>query len=88
MTKIEIEMLNALAAYSGPVTRCPPGKARGAEMPKGNDRAMQWLHAHRDDVPLRDEKAERRRWRMARAERARIAKRNALVRKRNRLSGS
>ncbi len=26
MTKIKIEMLNALAAYSGQVTRCPPGK--------------------------------------------------------------
>ena len=88
MTKIEIEMMNALAAYSGPVTRCPPGKARGAEMPKEKDRARQWLNGHRGDVPLRDEKAERRRRRMARAERARIAKRNALVRKRNRLSGS
>ena len=83
MTKIETEMLKAVAAYSGPVTRCPPGKARGADMPKSKDRAQQWLNGHRDDVPLRDEKAERRRQRMERAERARIAKRNASVRKRN-----
>jgi hypothetical protein len=83
MTKIATEMLKALAAYSGPVTRCRPGKARGADLPKRKDRGQQWLHAHRDDVPSRDKKAERRRQRMARAERARIAKRNASVRKRN-----
>ena len=83
MTKIETEMLEALAAYSGPVTKCPPGKARGAQMPKREYRARQWLNGHRDDVPWRDEKAERRRKRMARAEQARIAKRNASVRKRN-----
>jgi hypothetical protein len=81
MTRIETEMLKALATYNGPVTRYRPGKARGAEMPKNEDRAQQWLNGHRDDVPLRDEKAERRRRRMARAERDRIAKRNAAVRK-------
>jgi hypothetical protein len=83
MTKIETEMLKALKAYSGPVTKCPPGKARGADLPRKEDDAQQWLNRHRSDVPLRDEKAERRRKRMARAERARIAKRNASVRKRN-----
>ena len=86
MTKIEIEMLKAVAAYSGPVTRCPPGKARGADPQEREYGARQWLNGHRDDVPLRDEKAERRRQRMARAERARIAKRNASVRKWNGLS--
>ena len=80
MTKIEIEMLKAVAAYSGPVRRCRPGKARGAEIPREEDRAQQWLNGHRDDVPSRDEKAERRRRRMARAERYRIAKRIAAVR--------
>jgi hypothetical protein len=84
MTKIEIEMMRALAAYSGPVKRCRPGKARGADLPKKDDRAQQWLNGHRDDVPLRDEKAERRRRRMARAERDRIARRNASVRKSSR----
>jgi len=86
MTKIDSEMLKALAAYSGPVTRCPPGKARGADLPKRKDHGHRWLHAHGDDVPSRDKKAERRRQRMARAERERIAKRNAFVRKRNGLS--
>jgi hypothetical protein len=86
MTKIETEMLNALAAYSGPIRRCLPGKARGADVPKKDDRAQQWLNGHRDDVPLRDETADRRRRRMARAERDRIVKRNAVVRKRNGLS--
>jgi hypothetical protein len=88
MTKIKTEMLNAVDAYSGPVKRCRPGKARGPEMPRREDRAQRWLNAHHRDVPLRDEKAERRKKRMARAERDRIAKRNAFVQKRNGLSAS
>ena len=87
MTKIDGKMLEALAAYSGPVTRCPPGKARGADLPKRKDRGQRWLHAHGDYVPSREKKAERRKKRMARAERDRIAKRNAFVRKRNGLGG-
>jgi len=75
MNKIDAEMLKALAAYSGPVTRCRPGKACGADLPKKDDRAQRWLNRHRGDVPLRDEKAERRKRRMARAERARIERR-------------
>jgi len=86
MTKIENEMLKALAAYSGSVKRCRPGKARGADLPKKDDRAQQWLNALRSDVPLRDKNAERRKGRMARAERERIEKRNASVRKRHGLS--
>jgi hypothetical protein len=38
MTKIDPEMHKALAAYSGPVTRCRPRKARAADMPKREDR--------------------------------------------------
>jgi hypothetical protein len=83
MTKIDIEMMKAVAAYSGPVRRCRPGKARGEDLPKKEDPAGRWLNGHRGDVPLRDVKAERRRRRMARAERDRVAKRNALVRKRS-----
>jgi hypothetical protein len=60
MAKIEIEMMKALAAYSGPVRRCRPGKARAADLPKKDDRAQQWLNTHHTDVPLRDGKAERR----------------------------
>jgi hypothetical protein len=77
--KIETEMLKALASYSGPVTRCPPGRARATGLPKKEDRTQRWLNAHRGDVPSRDEKAERRRKRMARAERTRIARRNASL---------
>ena len=88
MTKVDTELMKAVAAYSGPVTRFRPGKARGAEMPRKEDRAKRWLNAHRDDVPLRDEKAERRRRRMVRAERDRIAKRNAAMCKRNGLNAS
>jgi hypothetical protein len=86
MPKIEIEMLNALAAYSGRVKRCPPGKARGADLPKKEGRNRNWLNGHCNDVTVRDDKAERRRQRMARAERARIAKRNAFVRECHRLN--
>jgi hypothetical protein len=81
MTKIETEMLNALTAYSGTVTRCRPGKARGADLPKKDDRAQQWLNAHQGDAPLRDDQAERRKRRMAQAEWDCIAKRNSGLRK-------
>lgn len=56
MTKIETEMLEALAAYHGPVTKCPPGQARGADLPRKEDRTQRWLNGHRGDVPLRDER--------------------------------
>ena len=84
MTKIETEMVKALAAYSGPVKRCRPGKARGADLPKKDDRAQQWLNAHRRNTPIRDDKAERRKVRKERAERARIEQRNTLLRQRHR----
>jgi hypothetical protein len=60
---------------------------RSGEIGVGNDRAQQWLNAHRSDVPLRDKKAERRKWRMERAERQRTTKRNAVVEKRKTLIG-
>jgi hypothetical protein len=81
MTKIEIEMMRALAAYSGPVKRCRPGKARAADLPKKDDRAQQWLNAHRRDAPIPDDKARRRKLRMEWAERDRTTRRNALVKK-------
>jgi hypothetical protein len=82
MTKIGIEMIKALADYSGPVKRCQPGKARGADLPNKDDRAQRWLNAHRHDAPIRDDKAQRRKLRMKRAERERIEQRNIAVRKR------
>ena len=83
MTKIEIEMMKAIAAYSGPVKRCRPGKARAADPPKKHDRAQQWLNGHGGNLPLRDKTAERRKLRVERAERERIEQRNTAVRKRN-----
>jgi hypothetical protein len=88
MAKIDTEMLNALAAYHGRVERCRPGKARGADLPKKHDRAQQWLNAHLKDAPLRNKKAERRKLRIERAERERITKRNAHVRKHSGLTVS
>lgn len=79
MTKIKTEMLNAIESYCGPVTKCQAGKARGADPPKKEDRTQQWLNGHRSDVPFQEANAERRRKRMARAERMRIANRNASV---------
>lgn len=70
----------AIAAYSGPVRRCRPGAARATAV-KTVDEAEMWLSQHCDDVPVKDAKAERRRMKMARAQRQRIAERNALIRK-------
>jgi hypothetical protein len=75
---IETEMRQALAAYDGPVTRCSPGEAR-AKPAKAADKAGRWLWQHRDDRPARDPKEERRRNRMARARRQRIAEGNAAL---------
>lgn len=75
---IEGAMRKALAGYTGPVTRCPPGEAR-AKPSKVAGKAGRWLWQHRDDRPVRDSKEERRRNRMARARRQRIAERNAAL---------
>lgn len=95
--RITEEMRKAIAAYAGPATRCPPGHARGpaSDKPDRDDgnrvtdlRADRWLNRHSNDRPVVDPKAERRRLRMARAQRGRIVKRNAAVRKRNGLGTS
>jgi hypothetical protein len=70
----------AIAAYSGPVRRCRPGTAR-AKGVKIVDEAAMFLSRHRDDVPVRDAKAERRQMRMVRARAQRIADRNEAIRK-------
>jgi hypothetical protein len=74
--KTSEQIRQAIAAYGGPVTRCPPGEAR-AKLVKGADDAKQWLKQHRNDEPVADPKEERRQMRMARMRRERIAKRNA-----------
>jgi hypothetical protein len=81
-TKISEQMRTALAAYSGPITKHPAGKSRGKVVKfTKRDRADRWLSAQRKDV-VKDEKAKRRQLRMVRAQRERIAKRNAAIRKR------
>jgi hypothetical protein len=85
-TKISEQMRTALAAYAGyagPITKYPAGKPRGKVVNfTKRDEADHWLSVHRSDTLIRDEKAERRRLRLARAQRERIANGNAAIRKR------
>lgn len=88
----EIEaMKQAIAAYAGPVTRYPPGKALAKPLrrKKAVDEATRWLRRHRHDVsvpkPFVDDNVdgERGRRRKARAERKRMRRAaNAAARKR------
>jgi hypothetical protein len=76
------QLRQALAAYAGPVTRCPPGEAKAKQLPPTDPaerRAERWLRRHANDRPVIDPKEERRRKRMARARRQRIAERNAAL---------
>jgi hypothetical protein len=77
------QMRQAIATYAGPVTRCPPGRARApAEAAVVKNASVEWLRQNRDARPLRDTKAVRRRMRMVRAQQQRVAKRNAPLLKR------
>jgi hypothetical protein len=77
------QMRQAIATYAGPVTRCPPGKARApAEKTVMRNASVEWLKQNRNAQPIRDKKAEYRKMRMARAKQQRIAKRNAALLKR------
>jgi hypothetical protein len=83
MTDIDEKMRKAVAAYAGPVTRCPAGLARApAQIALVMNDAAEWLKQHRADKPTKDAKAERKRRKRARAQRERTARRNAAVRKR------
>ena len=81
--KISEQMLNAIAAYNGPVTRCPPGEARAKPPKNVADGATRWLRQHRHDQPATNRRAERRWSRMARARQRSIAKRNAAIKGRS-----
>jgi hypothetical protein len=82
-TKISEQMRTALAAYTGPITKYPAGKPLGKVVNfTKRDEADHFLSVHRSDTPIRDERAERRRLRLARAQRERIANGNAAIRKR------
>ncbi len=74
------QMRRAVTAYTGPVTRCPPGKARAqAAKVLVMNRSVEWLKQNRRAQPIRDKKIVRRRIRMSRAQQQRIAKRNATI---------
>lgn len=77
------QIRQAIAAYAGPVTRCPAGKARAQGKQKvAINASVEWLKQNRNARPIRDKKADRRKIRIAHAQRQRIAKRNAALLKR------
>lgn len=77
------QMRQAIKNYGGPVTECPPGKARApVEVAVFKNKSVEWLKQNRTARPVRNKKAIRRKKRMARAERQRIAKRNVALLKR------
>ena len=77
------QMRQAIENYAGPVTRCPPGKARApTEVAVFKNESVEWLKQNRSAQPVRDKKAMRRKMRVARAKQQRIAKRNAALLKR------
>jgi len=76
-------MKRSISAYAGPVTRCPPGRARApADAATVRDSSVEWPMQNRGVRPVRNTKIERRQMRMARARQQRIAKRNAALLKR------
>jgi hypothetical protein len=81
--KIGEQMRTTLEKFTGPVTKYPAGKPRAKKVKFAKrDDADRWLNRHRNDVVIEDERSKRRRLRIERAQRERIAERNALVRKR------
>jgi hypothetical protein len=77
------ELSRAIAAFAGPVTRCPPGKARAPTKPTVViNKSVEWLKENRGVHPVRNVKAERRRARMGRAWQKLIVKRNTPLLKR------
>jgi hypothetical protein len=77
------QMRQAIENYAGPVTKYPPGKARApVEVAALKNKSVEWLKQNQTAQPVRDKKAMRRKKRMFRAERQRIAERNAPLLKR------
>jgi hypothetical protein len=77
----EAEIRRALAAYTGEVTRCPPGKPRApSPASKPMNKAVGWLKLQPRGGRARAETPKAQRERLA-AERARIAAHNEVVRK-------
>ena len=79
MKKIDDATMKAIGAYAGPVTRCATGKACGPDPIRRPSATARWLQEHRGDQRIVDPKGSRRRRRMERARRERIAARNAAL---------
>jgi len=71
--RIDDDMHRAISAYTGPVTKCPPGTANASTVKKLTEAGL-YLKEHHNDPP--DAAAEARRRRVVRAKRERIAKHN------------
>jgi hypothetical protein len=74
------QMRKAIEDYAGPLTKCPPGKARApVEVAVFKNESVEWLKQNRNARPIRNKKVERRKKRMAHAQQQRIAERNAAL---------
>jgi hypothetical protein len=60
MKRIDEATVNAIAAYTGPVTPCPPGKARGPEPVRKPNEAARLLQRHHGDPRVVDPHRRRR----------------------------
>lgn len=81
--KVIEQMRRAIEDYAGPVTRCPPGKARApAKEPLVKNKAVEFLMQNHSIRPIRNPKDRRRQIQMVRSQQQRIAKHNAPLLKR------
>ena len=78
-TKINEEMQLAIGNYTGPITKCRPGRARAPAMAAA---AKKIASVNGTPSRYKDQKAIRKQMRMMRAQQSRIAERNAAIKKR------
>jgi hypothetical protein len=78
-TKIDEEMQLAIGNYTGPITKCRPGRARAPIMETAARKisSVEWYAK-----PIKDQKAMRKQMRILRAQQSRIAERNAAIKRR------
>jgi hypothetical protein len=79
-TKINEEMQLAIGNYTGPITKCRPGRARAPAMAASTAKKM--LPSNGTPKPIKDQKAMRKQMRILRAQQSRIAERNAAIKRR------
>ena len=79
VTKINEEMQLAIGNYTGPITKCRPGRARAPAMAASTAKknaSVEWYAK-----PIKDQKAMRKQMRILRAQQSRIAERNAAIKR-------